>query len=372
MSLGNTMKVDEKLLLQAVKVASTAVSQRPVQPVLGTLLMRADDATLKLTGFDLKTHITAEIACSGGDTFERAVHQKLFADLIAKLQSEPIGIKATSSGLSISHGNSDYNISCMDADEYPLMLEESITDWYRFEILDFAAICLAAEFASHTTSSDATKQVLQGINFTKEKGIVSIAATDGHRLSVIEVEDTTLPDDIAFTLDTDVVKPLKMMIEEKAEFGEIGIGKNVVGFRCGQYQIISRLIDGQFPVYRQLIPAQFLQEFEINPAEMHAAISRMLVVAPPTSVVGIEADGEEIVIASKNEMGNGKEYLSCNFTKGNGEGMKFAANGLYLIDSLNGLKKSDTASIHFNSQNSPVVFRGGAKLILIMPVQLRE
>ena len=372
MSSKNTMKVDEKLLLQAVKVASTAVSQRPVQPILGTLLMRADDTTLRLTGFDLKTHITAEITCSGGDAFERAVHQKLFADLVGKLQSEPIGIKATSSGLSISHGNSDYNISCMDADDYPSMLEESVTDWYRFEILDFAAICLAAEFASHTVSSDATKQVLQGINFSKEKGVISVAATDGHRLSVIEVEDSILPEDLTFTLDADVVKPLKMMIEEKAEFGEIGIGKNVVGFRCGQYQIISRLIDGQFPIYRQLIPAQFLQEFEVNPAEMHAAISRMLVVAPPTSIVVVEADGEEIVISSKNEMGNGKEYLDCNFTKGDGDGMKFAANGTYLIESLNGLKKSGTASIHFNSQNSPVVFRSGSKLILIMPVQLRE
>jgi len=371
MSSKNTMKVDEKLLLQAVKVASTAVSQRPVQPILGTLLMRADDTTLRLTGFDLKTHITSEITCSGGDTFERAVHQKLFADLVGKLQSEPIGIKATSSGLSISHGNSDYNISCMDADEYPSMLEESITDWYRFEILDFATICLGMEFASHTTSSDATKQVLQGISFSKNKDTLSIAATDGHRLSVIEIDDTTFPE-IDITIDADIVKALKMMIEEKAEFGEIGIGKNVVGFRCGQYQIISRLIDGQFPMYRQLIPAQFLQEFEVNPAEMHAAISRMLVVAPPTSLVVVEADGEEIVISSKNEMGNGKEYLDCNFTKGDGDGMKFAANGTYLIESLNGLKKSGTASIHFNSQNSPVVFRSGSKLILIMPVQLRE
>ena len=327
MSSEKIMKVDEKLLLQAVKVASTAVSQRPVQPILGTLLMRADDATLRLTGFDLKTHITAEIACSGADTFERAVHQKLFIDLVAKLQAEPIGIKATSSGLSISHGNSDYNISCMDADDYPSMLEESITDWYRFEILDFAAICLAAEFASHTTSSDSTKQVLQGINFAKEKGIISIAATDGHRLSVIEVEDNVLPNDIAFTLDVDVVKPLKMMIEEKAEFGEIGIGKNVVGFRCGQYQIISRLLEGQFPMYRQLIPDQFLQEFQVSAAEMYAAISRMLVVAPPTSIVVTETDGEEIIISSKNEIGEGKEFLSCNFTKGSGEGMKFAANG---------------------------------------------
>ena len=214
--------------------------------------------------------------------------------------------------------------------------------------------------------------MLQGINFAKEKGIISIAATDGHRLSVIEVEDNVLPNDIAFTLDVDVVKPLKMMIEEKAEFGEIGIGKNVVGFRCGQYQIISRLLEGQFPMYRQLIPDQFLQEFQVSAAEMYAAISRMLVVAPPTSIVVTETDGEEIIISSKNEIGEGKEFLSCNFTKGSGEGMKFAANGLYLIESLNGLKKSDTTSIHFNSQNSPVVFRSGAKLILIMPVQLRE
>lgn len=366
------MKVDEKLLLFATKLVSTAVSNRPAQPILGNVLLKVCGEKLRLTGFDLRNHITAEIDMAGQDEFDCAVSQKPFLGLVSKLQSEPIELKKTSKGLSISHGNGDYRLGVMNADDYPELPEESMS-WYDFEVLDFIELMMGIEFASHTSSGDSTKQILQGVNLSVENDILSIAATDGHQLSVLELPKHNLPSDLSITVDIGALEAIKLITEQKSEIAQIGIGCNMMGFRFGGYQILSRLIEGRYPMYRQLIPDKFLTKISISTEELYSAVIRVLTVSPSTSIVKLSLADGELLVDTKSETGVGKEFLLCHQTEGSGDTM-FAANGKYLAELLATMKKAGAENVEIccNSPTSPVVFNAPAKLILIMPVELRE
>ncbi len=186
--------VNQSELSSVLSWVSRVVPQHPTHPILSNILMNVDaeNQRLNLTAFDLSLGIQASVlaAVKGGGTL--AIPAKLFNDIISRLPGGEITIEDGEESIStIASGSGQYQVRGKIADEYPELPVASEGDVVYLSTESLISGLRGVLFA---VSSDETKQMLTGVNLRIEKGIIKVAATDGHRLAVVEAENLNEPD----------------------------------------------------------------------------------------------------------------------------------------------------------------------------------
>lgn len=368
-----------------LSLVSRAVPSRPSHPILANVLLKADEENqqVQLTGFDLSlglcTSFNADIETGGQITLPA----KLLNDIVSRLPNGDITIDDEVDGSSVTliSQTGKYKVRGMGAEEFPALPE----------IENRAPVSLSAEALMEglrgslfATSSDGTKQVLTGLHIIVQPETLEFAATDGHRLALVETENPNESEEEPFevTIPTRALRELERMITMSQGQAKdeplslvVHLDPGQVVFELANQRLTSRTLEGKYPAYRQLIPVQFERQVNVERKQLLAALERIAILASQKNDIvkfSIDRENQQLSLSVEaQDVGSGQESIDAQVS---GQSLEIAFNVKYAVESLKNLPASEI-QIQLNSATSPVVLNplNGAKMThLLMPVQLRD
>lgn len=362
-----------KDLSQNLALANRAVPGRPSHAILGNILVKADAKLnrVSFTGFDLAfgiaTSFEAEVSQSGAI----ALPAKIISDIAARLSDHEVTLETVDEDqVLLKCGRGKFTLSTVDGANFP-----------HFPKVDGSKIELTAEVLLRglratlfAASMDETRQILQGVNLSHDGGVLNFAATDGHRLAVIEVPVENLSD-VAVTLPARQLYELVGLLTRwgNDQLIEVELGEQVVNFRVGGSMLTTRTIEGTYPSYRQLMPKEFVNNTVVSRTNLLSILNRVAVVADhKLQLVKFTIGADELTISSQNaEVGHASESFPAQHS---GEPIAIAFNYKYLVDGLKSMTSGDVI-IKSNTPLAPVIFEpldGSKTWYLSMPIQTRD
>ncbi len=374
-----------------LSLVSRAVPSRPNHPVLANVLLTADveNQCLELTGFDLSLGIRSSFPAvvETGGTF--TLPAKLFNDIVSRLPDGNITIDDDEGEAiaTLTSTSGRYQVRGMGGEEYPEL--PSVEDG---EIVNLPpeALINGLKGTLFATSPDETKQVLTGVNLKVQPDGLVFAATDGHRLAIVETESVTAQDEeeteeVEEVAEFEATIPAKALREIERMIGMGKSGSSVtlkfdesqVIFELGEQRLTSRKLEGQYPTYRQLLPNKFTNQINVDRKQFLGAVERIAVLADQKNNIlkcTIDSVNQEISLSvDAQDVGSGRESMAAQISSDEPEEIAF--NVKYLIEGLKAIPSASEISIQLNTATTPVVLNplGGLKMTyLIMPVQLRN
>ena len=374
----------------ALQLVSRAISNRPTHPVLANVLLAADEVTgkLRLTGFDLSLGIQTSISARIDESGAITLPAKLFGEIVSKLSNDsPLVLTSddVSQQVELTSKSGTYQVRGMLSDDFPdLPLVESSTSLKLNPLLLSNAI-KSTLFAS---STDDAKQLLTGVNLTFDGYGIESAATDGHRLAVLnlknilsqikDINDFSEFDKFSITLPSKSLREVEKFLSacDISQPINFFIDKGQVVFISLDEIITIRALEGSYPNYSQLLPDTFSNILEFDKKEFIASLERIAVLADQhNNVIKISTDSSAKIIkisTDAQDIGTGFESLPVSFK---GESFQIAFNVRYLLD---GLKVIDSNLIRLscNGPTTPAVFspiNSDVNFIyLVMPIQIRN
>lgn len=359
---------------------SRAVSSRPSRPVLGNILVKvdADDQSVTLVGFDevlgIESRFQAEVEESGRLTLPA----KLWGDIVSRLPNGDVTLESDEdqSTVTLTSSSGHYEVRGLSADDYPALPTVDTEDVIA---LPAEALLNGLKGSLFATSSDETKQVLTGVHLLSDTDALEFAATDGHRLAVVKtVDETNAPTPaMDVTVPAKALRELERMIQAHTSNEPVllRLDETQVLFDLGNQRLTTRLLEGQYPNYRQLLPKQFARQVTVDRQGLIRSLERIAVLASQKNdIIKIAVDAANQIIAlsvEAQEVGSGREQIAAQVT---GDDLDIAFNVRYLLD---GLKSFDSTEVQMqcNAATSPAVLvpLGEAKITyLVMPVQIRS
>ena len=373
----------------AIQLVSKAVASRPTHPILANLLLTADQGTNKisLTGFDLNLGIQTSFDATVNKSGAITVPSKLLSEIVNKLPSETpvsLDVDESSDNILIKSDRGSFNIKGIPSDDYPsLPFVESGTSLN----IDPSSFLKALKLTIFASSSDDSKQLLTGVNFTFNLKYLESAATDGHRLAVVLVDNkenfdekedfASNEENLSVTIPTRSLREIEKLVSLRSSENSIKLfyDKGQVVFISSNQIITTRTLEGSYPNYSQLIPDNFTKLFTFNTKKIIESLERIAVLADQqSSVVKIKLNEKDLALVSADaqDIGNASELVPVSFDF---DQFDIAFNVRYLLE---GLKVISSENVIFkcNLPTTPAVLVPDDNInsftYLVMPVQVRS
>jgi DNA polymerase-3 subunit beta len=373
----------------AIQLVSKAVASRPTHPILANLLLTADQGTNKisLTGFDLNLGIQTSFDATVNKSGAITVPSKLLSEIVNKLPSETpvsLDVDESSDNILIKSDRGSFNIKGIPSDDYPsLPFVESGTSLN----IDPSSFLKALKLTIFASSSDDSKQLLTGVNFTFNLKYLESAATDGHRLAVVLVDNkenfdekedfASNEENLSVTIPTRSLREIEKLVSLRSSENSIKLfyDKGQVVFISSNQIITTRTLEGSYPNYSQLIPDNFTKLFTFNTKKIIESLERIAVLADQqSSVVKIKLNEKDLALVSADaqDIGNASELVPVSFDF---DQFDIAFNVRYLLE---GLKVISSENVIFkcNLPTTPAVLVPEDNInsftYLVMPVQIRS
>ncbi len=352
-------RVERDVLADAAAWVARSLPARPPVPVLGGVLIEAtsgaDGDRLTVSGFDYETSARVELDATIGDPGRVLVSGRLLADITRALPSKPVDLVVDGSRATINCGNSRFSLPTMPVEDYPQLpampqLAGSVAAGELAQAV--AQVAVAA-------GRDDTLPMLTGIRLEIEGPRLTLAATDRFRLAVREI-DWEPGEDMA-DASSAVLIPARTLAEVAKTLAGAGTvelslsaGEGMLGITGGGRRATTRLLDAEFPRFRQLIPAEHTSAAIIEVAPLVEAIKRVALVTDRVAQVRMEFGDDGLrLTAGGDDVGSAEEELPCELDGGE---LTIAFNPGYLLDSLGALH-TDRAQLTFTTPNRPALVR---------------
>src|SRR6478672_1291159 len=342
----------------AVAWVARILPTRPTVPVLSGVLLTCSEAGLTISGYDYEVsaevQVSAEIASPGSVL----VSGRLLSDITRALPAKPVDVSVEGTRVLLSCGSARFSLPTMAVEDYPTL--PALPD--ETGVVSAELFSEAISQVAIAAGRDDTLPMLTGIRVEISGEKVVLAATDRFRLAVRELTWAT---DSA-GIEAAVLAPAKTLAEA-AKAGTDGgdvhlalgagaaVGKDgLLGIRSAGKRTTSRLLDAEFPKFRQLLPAEHTAVATMDVAELTDAIKRVALVADRGAQIRMEfADDMVRLSAGADDVGRAEEDLPVEFW---GESLTIAFNPTYLTDGLGSLH-SERVTFGFTTPSRPAVLR---------------
>ena len=367
------LSVMQENLARGLSVASRAVSTRSTLPVLANILLRTEDAGLKLTATNLEIGITywvpGKIDTDGAIT----VPAKLLTDLVSSLPaSERIDLELQPGDtLHIAAGRFETHVKGIDAEEFPAIPSAGERPTTR---ISQKVLRQALNETAFAAASDEARPILTGVLAKFEGDRLTLAAADNYRIAVKTI---TVLDPVE---DTSLVIPARSLTELSRVLSDtddpvdvvLAAARNQILFHVDGIDLVSRLIDGQFPNYQQVLPAAHTTRAIVDREELLKAVRvAALIASASANIVKLQVgvDGDSGILVSANaEVGDNEGHVEASVE---GDGTTIAFNARYLSEVLQNVTAEQFA-LELNGPLSPGVLKpvGDDQYVhVVMPVR---
>jgi DNA polymerase III subunit beta len=367
------MKIEctQENLIKGLNIVSHIAGKNVSLPILNNVLLKAEKGKFKMisTNLDIgiKTIVRGKIEVEG----ELTVQARLLTDYISLLQQGNVVLEKKETSLFIKAGQQETVIKGQDAEDFPIVPEPEGENGFKLKAKDFKDFLTQVIFSA---SYDDVRPEFTGVLFNNEEDVLYLVATDSYRLSEKKIEagaDLKKIGKIRKIVPLRVLQEVLRIIDEKTEEIEILFNENQVVFKLDEILIISRLIEGNYPEYREIIPAEHKTKVFCDRNELIKNIKAVSLFSK-TGINDIflefNKDQEVKISAANNQTGESKSSLKIELQ---GENNSVIFNYKYLLD---GLQNIETKRIVFeiNSSDAPVLLKQEGKegyLYLIMPIR---
>jgi DNA polymerase-3 subunit beta len=369
------IRVERDVLAEAVAWTARTLPVRPPVAVLAGLLLEAGDNGLALSGFDYEVSARSGVSAEVAEEGRVLVSGRLLADICKSLPSRPVELSTDGTKVIVTCGSARFTLLTLPVEDYPALPEmPSRSGTVPADVFAHAVAQVAV-----AAGRDDTLPILTGIRVEIDGDTVTMAATDRYRLAIREF--TWKPEQPGSTA-TALVPAKTLADAAKALSGEVelalssgGSGEGLVGLASGGRRTTSRLLEGDFPKYRSLLPSESSSYATVATAPFLEAVRRVALVAERNTPVRLSfSQGELLLEAGSGDEAQASEVLESALE---GEDIAIAFNPTYLLDGLGALDTSH-ARLAFTTSTKPAVItgsdaEGGVQADyrhLLMPVRL--
>jgi DNA polymerase-3 subunit beta len=371
----NTDVFSKKLAL-----VTRGVSSRSTIQLLGGVLVEAGDGAIRLSGTDMELSVQTSTEAEVSEDGRVVIPARIFNDVVRSLPGGQLSLEHDSAGgtVKLAAGENEYSIRVYAAEDYPQL--PTFEDEGSFT-MSGEMLVDTVEKVSRSYSRDETRPVLTGILISFEDSKVKMVTTDSYRLSIKETELAT-----TFDGSREAIIPARAMQEVGRIFSgsdeeriEVALSENQALFRIGDVLLGTRLIDGNFPEYKRLLPTTFEREISVPREELIGTLRRVNLFAqrqtPPVPVSLAFSEGAVEVIVRSPEIGEAHEKLTASSEND----FSISFNPGYLLDGVSSVD-TDNVMFKFNEALKPGLIVPGPKdgnggeadtdfLYLIMPMR---
>ena len=363
------LSVTQENFARALAIVGRVASSRAGLPILGNILLRTDGTRLLVAATNLEVAATCYVGAKISTQGEITLPARLISDFISSLPKGNIEISSKGTSMTITSGNYSSIMTGIDAAEFPELpsIDEKQAITYTISEADFKQ---AINQTTITTSGDTSRPVLTGVYWHTDGGYLYLAGTDGYRLAQRRLFETK--SEIAAIVPTSSLQEVLRTISDATDHIEVLFDDTQVRFRVGDAEITSRLIEGSYPNYQQLLP----KEAEVSVTVSATDFGRIIKVASlfargsgGSVTVTVDDEKQQISVHSiASELGENTSTAEAKIT-GNGQ---ITLNSRYIADALNVID-GDTVSLSFTGKLSPCVLTTDEKdpnyTHIIMPLK---
>ncbi len=349
------LKIKKEEILKGLQRIQGVVEKKNTMPILSNMLLTADDGGLEIIATDLEIGLrgryTADVEKPGSVT----VSAKKMYEIVRELPADDVQIKVEEGNwVKIISGPSQFKLVGLPRDEYPALpdvAEEGMIAIDGDMLRDMIRKTL------YSVGENDARYVLNGLfmHMTQVKGGLNIrmVGTDGHRLSMIDRVIDAKHKEESIIIPKKAMMELRRLLEEDAPKTELRLGfsKNHALFKRDGLVMVSKLIDGNYPNYLQVVPAKSSKKVLVSKEVMVHAVKRVSILSKEkTNAVKLQLEKERIILSTNNpEIGEASEELAVDYT---GEEIAIGFNSRYLIDVLMSIDREHIA-IELNDPLSP-------------------
>jgi DNA polymerase III subunit beta len=366
------LSVMQENLARGLSVVSRAVSSRSTLPVLANVLLRTEDAGLKLTATNLEIGITywvpGKIETDGATT----VPARLLTDLVNSLPaSERVDLEVQGADtLHLRSGRFATHVKGIDAEEFPTIQTAGERPTTR---ISQKALRRALDETIFAAASDEARPILTGVLARFEGDRVTFGAADNYRIAVRTIDVLDPVESMSVVIPARALAELGRVLADTDDPVEIVLAqaRNQVLFHLEGIDLVSRLIDGQFPNYQQVLPAGHTSRAIVDRDELLRAVRpAALIASSSANIVKLQVGGDDggVTVSATAEVG---DYTGQVEAEVEGDGTTIAFNARYLNDVLSNVT-ADRFALELNGPLSPGVFRpvgDDAYVHVVMPVR---
>ena len=366
------LSIGRDVLLRGLGRIQAIVERRGTLPILANVKMDASDGKVVLSATDLEVGITAtheaEVETPGAVTLGA---KKLF-EIVRELDGSEVALHIDDAArVSVQSGAAHFSLLSISPQEYPSLPGDA---GVGFVGLESALLAEMIDRTLYATSTDETRYNLNGVFMQAEADQrVCFVATDGHRLAKVS---KSLPEPVEF-LEGGIIVPrkgvaeIRKLCDEHDGPLEIGLGDGFLLLRCPGLLLSSRLVDGEFPNYRQIMPDDHSIRLVVPREHLTHAVRRIALVAPERSrgFRFVLADGQLEIQASNPDLGEARETLSVDYS---GERFETGFNARYALDLLGAMSAKEVV-VELKTELAPAQFRPADdpdEVAIIMPMRM--
>ena len=360
-------------LLELLNMILGAVPSKSALPILGNVLIEARDKEIQFAATDLEISISSLIEAKPEKTGSTTIHAKTLAEIVRELPETEVLIAAENDRMEISTKTGHFKMSGIPADEFPRIAEYNSAKEITIPAADFMRMVRKTSFA---VSADESRPALNGMLWQTTGDKMVMVATDGHRLAKVALENTKLRG-----ISDDIIVPpkamnavVKLIGEAHKEVGVLFGEKNVM-FRVGSTVISSKLFEGPYPNFDQVIPTDNDKRLIVNKNALASAVRRVSILSNSlTHQVKFSLGKNKLQLSATNVDlgGEAKEELPCEYKD---EKMELGYNASYVEEILKQTDGEEVVMELSSPVSAGIIYsadRTEDYLCLIMPLRLAD
>lgn len=357
-------KIKKELLLYGLNNVTKAITGKAVLPLLEGIYIESNTDNIVLRGSDndifIQTTLKADVESKGSIV----VSANILLEIIKKLPNDIVHIYIENNMLTIKCKKTLYNIVYMPSTDYPTLptinKESSI-------LLPQKVIKNMVKGTSFSASLDDSRPILQGIYFDLKDGTLNMVALDGYRLAntIESVDDNDI--NCSFVVESKNFQEIARMFDMKGDV-RISNSENYVLFEFGDTVVYSRLLQGAYIKYKDLIPHEFKTFVVVDRVSFINSIERASLVnkSEKSNLIKLEIDSSNLTVTSNSQLGKVKEELE---SETDGDSLTISFNSRYLLDVLKVIEDKDIV-LKLNNSISPCLVETDTYKYLLLPVRM--
>lgn len=366
--------ITRESLQQGLAAVGASIPTRTTLPVLSNILLTADPTGVQISGTDLDIAISLRTPAQVDEPGSLTVPAKKLQELARELPEHPVLITTKGDRLELVCGRASFRLNGLPPDEFPTFPTVDFAESWTIKGSILQTMIRQTSFAASTEES---RPILNGILWQFGEDDLRMVATNGHRLARIIIAGKPREGARA-----DLIVPPKALNQVERLFGpedeiEVARSENHLGFRCAGKEIYTRLIEGPYPNYEQVIPRDNDKAVIVDRAQFTAALRRMAVVASDqTHRVRLAFAGPLLRFSVEtSDLGEAKEELEVGY---DGEPIEIGFNANYLLEVLRFMPGDEIRMTFRSPERAAIVApvggmpEGGDYLCLVMPLRLMD
>ena len=362
-------------LIKALNSVVKGVASKTTMPILEGILIQTNDNEIKLTTYDLEIGIEYIMECEVIEQGSTVVNAIMFSEIIRKLPDTQINISINSNNLlEIECEGSLYKLATMNPEEFPELPKIEVENSIEIDQNVLKNMIRRTIFA---TSTEENRPIFTGCLFEIQNNQLSLVAVDGFRLALRKIFLTKQTNDFSAVIPGKTLNEINKILTDSFEPIKIGISKNQALFEMDNCKIVSRILDGEFLNYKNVIPTTWETRIRVNKNSIQNSFERVSLISSSSIEkekkypVKVQVDIGKVTILCTNQTGDAKEEL---YVSTEGKNLEAGFNPKYFLDSLKAIDDEEVY-IEFGSSISPCLIKSienNDYVYMILPIRLKE